>query len=459
MLDLSQIELEFSGNIVSKDDPDYDEARSVYNANIQRSPDVIAMCKNEADVVAAVKFAKDANIPIAVRCAGHNGSGHSVCDNGVVIDLSEINYTRMDIKNNTVRVGAGCNWEEVDKATSSFGKSVPSGVVSSTGVSGLTLGGGHGYITRKYGLTIDNLVEVDVVLADGSFITASESQNSDLFWGIRGGGGNFGIVTSFLFKLAPVQEVYCGLMIWDLEDLQKSFGWYDNFMKNAREDIYGFYAIGTVPPAAPFPEELHLNKFGGVMWCYYGPKEEFEEAFEPIRNFARETPPMMDGTHWGTLADLNAAFNALYPAGEQWYWKGDYFEDITEEVINIHAKNAEKLPSWKSTMHLYPMNGAVHRVDQSATAWNDRSSTYSMVIAGVDSDPGNFNALKEWASNYWKELNPHSSLSGGYVNFWMDDEGSDRIKTTYGNNYEKLVDLKRKFDPENIFQFNHNIKP
>ena len=459
MLDISVLEVKFSGVIISKDHPDYEDARSVYNANIQRTPETILMCKNEADVVAAVKFAKNSSLPISVRCAGHNGSGHSVCDNGVVIDLSLINYTRVDTTNDTVRVGAGCKWEDVDKATSAFGASVPSGVVSSTGVSGLTLGGGHGYITRKYGLTIDNVLEVDIVLADGSFMTASESQNSDIFWGIRGGGGNFGVVTSFLFKMAPVDKVYCGLMLWNLEDMQKSFSWFDNFIKSAREDIYGFYAIQTVPPAPPFPEELHLQKICGIMWCYYGPENEFEEAFRPIREFARETPPIMDGTHWATLAELNAAFNGLYPAGEQWYWKGDYFENITDEVIKIHSENAAKLPSWKSAMHLYPMNGEAHKIEPDATAWNDRSSTYSMVIVGVDPDPANFNNLKKWASSYWSELNPHSSSSGGYVNFWMDDEGVDRIKTTYGNNYERLVDLKRKFDPENIFRLNHNIKP
>jgi len=459
MLDFSVLKTEFSGEIISKDNPDYDEFRRVYNANIQRTPASILMCSNEADVVAAVKFAKDADLPTAVRCAGHNGSGHSVCDGGVVIDLSRINYTRVDMTNNIVRVGAGCKWEDVDNATSPFKKAVPSGVVSSTGVSGLTLGGGHGYITRQYGLTIDNIVEVDIVLADGSYITASESQNSDIFWGIRGGGGNFGVVTSFLFRMAPVHEVYCGLMLWNLEDMQESFAWFDGFIKTAREDIYGFYAIQTVPPAPPFPEELHLKKICGVMWCYSGPKDEFEEAFEPIRQFASEIPPIMDGTHWGTLAELNAAFNGLYPSGEQWYWKGDYFEHITEEVIDIHGKHAVKLPSWKSAMHLYPMNGKAHKIAPDATAWNDRTSTYSMVIVGVDPDPANFSTLKEWASSYWSELNPHSSASGGYVNFWMDDEGADRVKAAYGRNYERLVDLKRKYDPENVFKLNHNIKP
>ena len=417
------------------------------------------ICRNEADVIAAVKFSKKSGLPVAVRCAGHNGSGLSICDDGIVIDLSGIKYTRVDATNDTIRVGAGNIWEEVDKATSAFCRAVPSGIVSLTGVSGLTLGGGHGYITRKHGLTIDSLIEADVVLADGSYITASEDKNSDIFWAIRGGGGNFGIITSFLFKMVPVHDVYCGPMFWDLKDLNKSIVWFDDFIKSTRNDLYGFYLIQTVPPAPPFPEELQLKKICGIMWCYCGPKESYEEAFAPIKKFTSETPPIMDGTHWSTYAELNAAFNGLYPSGDQWYWKGDYFDKITEEVIDIHARNALELPSWKSAMHLYPVNGKAHEVKAENTAWNNRNSAYSMVIAAVDPDPSKFNTLKKWASEYWRELNPYSGSAGGYVNFMMDDEGLDRVKATYGTNYKKLVDIKRKYDPENLFRLNQNIIP
>ena len=459
MLDFEPLKNSFSGEIVYRGHSNYDEARSVYNANIDKNPEGVLFCKNEGDVISAVNFARDAGVTIAVRCQGHNGSGYSTCNDGVVIDLSGISYTRVDNQANTIRVGAGCKWSDVDNATACFGKAVSSGVVSSTGVSGLTLGGGHGYIARGYGLAIDNVIEVDIVLADGSYITASEEKNSDIFWGIRGGGGNFGIVTSFLFKMAPVQDVFCGLMAWDLKDINKTFKWYDKLMKTARNDIYGFYAVQTIPPVAPFPEELHLKKFCGIMWCYYGPKEEFDEAWAPIKAFCDETPPMMDGTHWGTLRELNAAFNELYPSGEQWYWKGDYFNKITDEVVETHLANIQDVPTWKSAMHLYPVNGVCHDVPSDATAWNDRTSSYSMVIVGVSPNAADFENIKSWAKRYWSDLNPHSSQTGSYVNWMMTDEDHGRVKAAYGANYERLVNLKKKYDPGNVFHMNHNIVP
>ena len=459
MLDFAPLKAGFSGEIVSRDHSDYEVARSVYNANIDKKPEGILYCKNEADVISAVNFARNAGIAIAVRCQGHNGSGFSTCDDGVVIDLSGIKYTRIDDAANTVRVGAGCKWADVDDATASFGKAVSSGVVSSTGVSGLTLGGGHGYIARGYGLTIDNLLEVDIVLANGSYITASEEKNTDIFWGIRGGGGNFGIVTSFLFKMAPVQDVFCGLMAWDLADIESTFTWFDQLMKTTRNDLYGFYAVQTIPPGPPFPEDLHLRKFCGIMWCYYGPKTEFDQAWAPIKAFCEENPPIMDGTHWGTLSELNAAFNELYPAGEQWYWKGDYFDSITDDVIGAHSRNIQDVPTWKCAMHLYPVNGACHNIPSSSTAWHDRSSNYSMVIVGVSPDPADFENIKSWAKKYWKDLTPHSSQTGSYVNWMMPDEDQIRVKAAYGANYERLVSLKRKYDPDNLFNMNHNIVP
>lgn len=459
MLDITQLETTFSGKIVSSSHPEYDDSRKVYNANIDKRPQAILYCENEADVISAVNFARESNSLIAVRCQGHNGSGYSICDDGIVIDLSQIKYTRVDNENNTVRVGAGCKWEDVDNATAVFGKAVSSGVVSSTGVSGLTLGGGHGYISRGYGLAIDNLVEVDIVLSDGSYVKASENLNSDIFWGIRGGGGNFGIITSFVFNMAPVHDVFCGLMAWDLKDIQETFTWYDKLMKSARNDLYGFFAIQTIPPAPPFPDDLHNQKFCGVVWCYYGPKEEFEEAWAPIKAYCEECPPIMDGTHWATLRELNATFNELYPAGDQWYWKGDYFDNITSEVIEIHNRKIQDVPTWKSAMHLYPINGVCHDISADAMAWNDRQSNYSMVIVGVSQDAEDFDDIKSWATSYWKELNPHSSLTGSYVNWMMPDEDKNRVKSAYGSNYEKLLELKRKYDPQNIFSMNHNITP
>ena len=457
MIDQATIE-EFNANLcgqlIQPSDEDYEEACKIYNAMIDRRPGMIACCADVADVMAAVNLAREHDMLVAIRGGGHNGPGLGTCDDGLVIDLSPIKYTRVDPQARTVQVGGGCTWGDVDHATHAFGLATPSGVVSTTGVGGLTLGGGHGYLTRKYGLTIDNLLAADMVLADGSFVTVSAEKNQDLFWAIRGGGGNFGVVTEFRFQLHPVHTIVGGPTLWHQEQTTEVMQWYRDFMQEAPEDLYGFFAILTVPPGPPFPEELHLKKMCGVVWCYTGPEAKAEEVFQPISEFG---PPAMYGIQPMPYPALQGAFDALYPPGLQWYWKGDFVNELTDEAIALHVKHGYEMPTMHSTMHLYPIDGKTHQVGTDETPWDYRRAKWSKVIAGVDPDPENTEAITAWAKEYWEALHPHSA-GGAYVNFMME-EGEDRVKATYGSNYERLTAIKQKYDPTNLFRVNQNIKP
>jgi FAD/FMN-containing dehydrogenase len=442
------------GELIQPGDPSYDAARQVYNAMIHRHPRLIARCANVADVMAAVKFAREQKLLLAVRGGGHNAGGLGVCDDGLVIDLSRMNYVRVDPKKKTVLAGGGALWRDVDHATHVFGLAVPSGIISTTGVAGLTLGGGTGYLTRRYGLTIDNLLAVEMVLADGRFITANAKENADLFWAVRGGGGNFGVVTSFLFKAHPVHTVYGGPMFWPLEDAAELMRWYRTFIAKAPDDVYGFFAFHTVPPAPPFPKHLHYKKVCGIVWCYTGPMKRAEKLFKPIRNLKPTALDLVGPIPYPTLQSL---FDGLYPPGLQWYWKADFVRTLPDEAIAIHLKYAANLPSLQATMHLYPINGAAGRVKSSATPWNYRDATWSSVMVGVDPDPANKEKVTAWAKEYWRELHPYSA-GGAYVNFMME-EGEDRIRATYGKNYDRLAKIKKRYDPTNLFRVNQNIKP
>ena len=451
---IEEFKASLRGQLIQPSDEDYNEACKIYNAMIDRRPGMIARCANVADVMAAVNFARENNTLVAIRGGGHNGPGLGTCDEGLVIDLSPIKYTRVDPQARTVQVGGGCTWGDVDHATHAFGLATPSGIVSTTGVGGLTLGGGHGYLTRKYGLTIDNLLAADMVLADGSFVTASAEENKDLFWAIRGGGGNFGVVTEFRFRLHPVHTIIGGPTLWHREQTTEVMQWFRDYMEQAPEDLYGFFAILTVPPGPPFPEELHLKKMCGVVWCYTGPEAEAEEVFQPIREFG---PPAMYGIQPMPYPALQGAFDALYPPGLQWYWKGDFVNELSDEAIALHVKHGYEMPTMHSTMHLYPIDGKTHQVGPDDTPWAYRKAKWSKVIAGVDPDPANTEAISVWAKEYWEALHPHSA-GGAYVNFMME-EGEDRVKATYGSNYERLEAIKQKYDPANLFRVNQNIKP
>jgi FAD/FMN-containing dehydrogenase len=441
------------GPLIQPGDPSYDEARAVYNAMIDKHPALIAQCTSVADVIAAVNFARDQRLPLAVRGGGHSGAGLGTVDDGLVIDLSLMNGVRVDPEARTARVEGGATLGDLHHATHAFGLATPSGILSTTGVGGITLGGGLGYLTRRFGLAIDNLLEADVVLADGRFVTASETENPDLFWALRGGGGNFGIVTSFLFRLHPVASVYAGPMLWPLERTDEVLRWYREFSPAAPDDLYGFFGLFTVPSVAPFPEELWDQKMCGIVWCYTG--DDPDAVFGPIRE--RFGPPALDWVGSIPHPALQSMFDALYPQGEQWYWKADFFAEIPDEAVAIHARNGATLPTPKSTMHLYPIDGAAGRIGKDATAWNYRDANWGMVIVGVSPDPADNARMIEWARTYWSELHPFSA-GGAYVNMMME-EGEDRVRAAYGDHYDRLRQIKAKYDPQNLFRINQNITP
>ncbi len=451
---IQQFKTALRGEMIQPGDSNYDESRKVYNGMIDKKPRMIVRCADEADVIAAVNFGRENNLLVAVRGGGHNGGGLSICDDGLVIDLSRMRYVHVDPDKKMVMVGGGCTWGDVDHATHGFGMAVPSGIISTTGVGGLTLGGGIGHLTRKCGLTIDNLLAADVVLADGRFVHASPDQNKDLFWALRGGGGNFGIVTSFIFNLHPINNVYAGPMLWELSQATEVMKWYREFIKNAPDDINGFFLFLIVPPGPPFPEQLHLKNMCGIVWTYTGPEKDAENMFAPIRE---KMKPVLDLVGMMPQPVLQSMFDALYPPGLQWYWRADYVNEINDEAIKEYIKYGSAIPTMQSSIHIYPVNGAAARVGKNDTAWSYRDATWAQVIVGVDPDPANNDKIIKWTKDYWEALHPYSA-GGAYINFMME-EGTDRIKATYRDNYERLVEVKNKYDPQNLFKVNQNIKP
>ncbi|MBK8905251.1 MAG: FAD-binding oxidoreductase [Anaerolineaceae bacterium] len=452
---LADFALRLRGDLIREGDADYDEVRQLYNGMIDKRPFLIARCTNVTDVITAVNFGRENNLLIAVRGGGHNGAGLGSCDDGLLIDLSQMKNVQVDSEQRTVRVQPGSTQGDMDQATHKYGLAVPAGIVASTGVAGLTLGGGHGYLSRKHGLTIDNLLEADVVLADGSFVTANKTQHSDLFWALRGGGGNFGIVTSFVFQAHPAHTIYGGPIFWDIAHTRQIMQWYRDFLPQAPEELSTFIGLKTMPSAAPFPEELWGKKVCALISCYNGPTEDAKAAMQPI--YDNLPTPLLDGSAEMPYPAMQALFDPLLPKGLQWYWKGDFVKELHDEVIDVHLEFAHKFPSPQSLMHLYPIDGAVQRVGSGETAWNHRDATWSMVICGIDSDPGQAEALATWAKAYWQAVHPYT-LGGAYINFMME-EGQERIKATYGDNYERLVSVKNRYDPQNVFRVNQNIKP
>ncbi|MFC9245051.1 FAD-binding oxidoreductase [Streptomyces sp. NPDC057136] len=443
------------GPVIVPHDPEYGQARSLYNAMIDRRPAALVRCRDTADVMAAVDFIRDNGLELAVRGGGHSGPGLCLVEGGVTIDLSPMRGVRVDPAARTARVAGGAQLGDLDHAAHGFGLATPAGIMSTTGVGGLTLGGGHGYLTRKYGLTVDSLVSADVVLADGSFVTASEDENPDLFWALRGGGGNFGVVTSFDFRLHPVDTVGMGITVWPLDMIGEVLRWYREFMPQAPDDVYGFFASLTIPPGPPFPEEIHGQKMCGVVWCFTGDPAGVEEALTVVND---PGPPAFHFTSPMPYPGLQSLFDELIPKGLQWYWRGDFFDRITDEAIDVHARYAESLPTDLSTMHLYPVDGAAGRVGQDDTAWAFRDAVWSGVIAGVDPDPANAGAVTQWAVDYWDELHPHS-MGGAYVNFIGAGEGPERVRSTYRGHFDRLAAVKKTYDPDNLFHANQNIEP
>jgi FAD/FMN-containing dehydrogenase len=445
----------FAGRLVGPEDADYDEVRKVYNAMIDRRPGLIAQCASPDDVAQIIGFARTQNLPLAVRGGGHNGAGLGTVDAGVVIDLSSLRDIRVDPQARTVRVGGGCTWGEVDRATGEHGLATPSGIISTTGVGGLTLGGGLGHLTRRHGLAIDNLLEAEVVLASGERVRASEDEHPDLYWAIRGGGGNFGVVTSFVFRLHEVSTVVAGPTLWPVEQAAEVLSVYREFLPGAPRELNGFFAFLSVPPGPPFPEELHLRKVCGVVWCYVGAEDEAAAAMAPMLDALPE--PLLHGPAPMPYADLQGAFDGVYPAGQQWYWRADFVNEIPDEAIEAHARFGAEMPTWQSTMHLYPIDGAAHDVASSDTAWSYRDATWGSVFAGVDPAAENAAVIQDWTVGYFEALHPYSA-GGAYVNMMMD-EGQERVRASYRDNYDRLARIKATYDPGNVFRINQNIRP
>jgi FAD/FMN-containing dehydrogenase len=451
---VDQLKSSLRGELIQPTEAAYESARKVYNGMINKRPRLIARCVDVADVIAAVGFGRENNMLTAIRGGGHNGAGLGTCDDGLVIDLSRMKGIRVNPTAKTVRVEAGCVWGDVDHATHAFGMATPSGFISTTGVAGLTLGGGIGYLTRRYGLTIDNLLAVDMVLADCSFITASSQENADVFWAVRGGGGNFGVVTSFEFRLHPVKMVHFGPTFWPLEEAADVLRAYRRFIQEAPDEVNGFFAFLVVPPAPMFPEHLHLKKVCGIVWCYTGAPEKAEESLKPMRTLGH---PIFDHFGPAPFPAAQSIFDPLFVPGLQWYWRADNFTELSDEAIAKHMEHGSRIPTMLSTMHLYPVNGAAQRVGKNDTAYSFREALFAEVIVGVDPDPANAEKITTWCKGYWDALHPYSA-GGAYVNFMMD-EGQGRVEATYRDNYSRLAGIKKKYDPTNFFRVNQNIRP
>ncbi|TLF47908.1 FAD-binding oxidoreductase [Halomonas urmiana] len=441
------------GKLIRPGQDGYEIARSVWNGMIDRHPGAIARCADVGDVMTAVRTANEHRVPLAVRGGGHSASGLALCDDGLVIDLSAMHGVRVDPLARTVTAEGGCTLGDVDHATHAFGLATPFGIISTSGIGGLTLGGGSGYLSRHHGLSIDNLLAADVVLADGSFVTASAESHPDLFWALRGGGGNFGVVTAFQFRCHPVRNVMAGPVLYDVADTGAVLRWYRHFLPSAPEELYGFFMVGTVPPAPPFPEALHGRHVCGIIWVYSGDRDAADAVLASARQFGS---PLLDGIHEVPFPALQSVFDSLYPPGLHSYWRGDFFAEIPDEAIAVHERFAE-VPTPLSTMHLYPIDGAAQRVGQDDTAFRYRNATWNAVILGIDPDPANADRVRDWVVRYWEALHP-SSAGGAYVNFMMD-EGHDRVQATYGENYDRLARIKAHYDPDNLFRHNHNIPP
>ena len=451
--ELAGLSSRLQGEAIGRADDRYDEARAVYNAMIDKRPEVIVRCDGVADVIAGMGFARERGLTLAVRSGGHNGAGLGTVDGGLVLDLAPMSTVTVDPETRTAVVGGGAQLGAVDRATHEHGLAVPAGIISTTGVGGLTLGGGVGHLSRGCGLTIDNLLAAEMVLADGSVVHVDADREPDLFWAIRGGGGNFGIVTSFTFRCHPVSTVMAGPVLYSIDDTAEVLGWYRDFIREAPEELGGFFAFLTVPPGPPFPEELHMRKVCGVVWCSTNDDPD-APALKAARSFGT---PLLDGIAPVPLPAWQSAFDGLYPAGDQWYWRADFVGSIPDAAIEEHARFGEALPTWKSTMHLYPISGAPSRVGETETAWAYRDANWAQVMVGVDPDPANADLIREWTISYWEALHPHS-LGGAYVNFMME-EGQERVQATYRGNYDRLARTKAHYDPDNVFRVNQNIRP
>ena len=452
---LSALRTGFHGELVERGDSTYDERRKIWNGSIDRYPALIARSTGVADVMAALKFARGTDLPVAVRSGGHSFPGQSTCDDGIVIDLSPMKGIRIDPEARTVRAQAGVLLGELDQATQAFGLAVPAGIVTHTGLAGLTLGGGIGWLMRKYGLTVDQLLSVDMVTANGELVKASDSENPDLFWGIRGAGGNFGIVTEFTFRLNPVGPiVLAGPIFWPMDESGQVLRFYRDWITDAPDDLTTIVVHRRIPPLPSIPKEFHGKPVVTVMSCYAGPVEEGEKVMRPMREFGS---PILDLCKPKPFVAHQSMLDPSFPPGQWYYFRSADLAELSDDVIDIVASRALQMTSPLTAFPIFQLGGAIGRVGEDDTAFNGRSAGHTININATTATEKGFDEEREWSRNFWTALKPYQTSV--YVNFLMD-EGEERIRQAYGpKRYDRLKALKRKYDPDNFFRLNQNISP
>ncbi|WP_433506712.1 FAD-binding oxidoreductase [Pseudonocardia halophobica] len=455
MTTIAELREQVRGPVVEPGDDGYDELRAVHNGMHDRRPALIVRASAAADAVAAVNYAREAGVELAVRGGGHSGPGFGTCDGGVVLDLGLIDNVFVDRTRKTARVGGGATWGDFNHATHAYGLATTGGVISTTGVSGLTLGGGIGYLARGCGLSCDNLVGAEVVTADGRLLPANEYENEDLFWALRGGSGNFGVATSLEFALHDVDTIYGGPLFYEVTDAPAVMRVYDEYIREAPEQLGAFFGWQIAPPLPFIPEERHGDLFCVMVTCWSGRPEQGEQAIKPFRDVAEVKAELVGPMPYPAL---NSAFDGLFPKGIRQYWKANYVQDLPDDAIAAHVEQGRGVPTVSSTMHLYPLNGAVSRVGPEETAFGHRDARYAMVILAAWPDPADDEVNSRWPREYYDAVQPYSGTQGGYVNFMSADD-AERAPENYGSTYDRLRAIKATYDPENLFHLNQNIVP
>jgi len=456
MASVDDLRGQIRGEVITPGDKGYDEARKVYNAMHDRRPKGIVRAVDEADVIAGIRFGRETGLDLSIRGGGHSVPGFGTCDDGLVLDLGRIRYVRVDPERRVARVGGGCLLGDLDHATYPFGLATPAGFNSTTGVGGLTLGGGIGaYLSRKHGLTCDNLVSADVVTADGKRVTASAKDNEDLFWALRGGGGNFGVVTSFEFKLHPLSSFVGGPIFFELDSAPDVMRVFRDYTAKAPRELGGFFGFHIAPPLPFIPEKRHGETLCAIVASWCGAADKADKMLEPLRKAGPVVAEMIGPLPYPAL---QSAFDPLLPPGLQHYWKSDFVADLTDEAIEVHMKHGPKVPYVSSTMHLYLIDGAVHDVGADETAFPVRGARFSMNVVGIWPEPKDNDKNIAWVRDYYKDVHSYSGYEGGYTNFMSADD-QDRVRENYGARYDRLKKIKKRWDPDNVFHLNQNIAP
>ena len=450
-----QLSNQIQGRVIVPGDPSYEETRQIWNAMIDRRPAVIVECASASDVPVALAYARDNNIEISVRGAGHNIAGNAICDGGLMIDLSKMNNIRVEPSKRRAYVEPGATLGDFDTAVQQHGLATPVGINSTTGIAGLTLGGGFGWLTRKYGMTIDNLISAQVLTADGSQLTASENENPDLFWAIRGGGGNFGVITEFEFQLHPVgPEILAGLIVFPFEQAKQVLTQYREFTESAPEDLNVWVVMRQAPPLPFLPEAIHGKEVIVLAVFYVGDIKEGEKLIAPLRGFGNA-----HGEHIGAqpYTDWQQAFDPLLTPGQRNYWKSHNFSELCDDALDQLISFADKLPTSQCEIFIGQLAGASNRVPANAMAYSSRDAKFVLNVHARWEQPSEDEKAINWARAFFKATTPYAS-AGAYVNFMTAEEG-DRVSAAYDTNYQRLVEIKRQYDPDNLFHLNQNIKP